>query len=1142
MQTRIQAPADVDIEVEVPAADEELMYVLTKYSDLGPLAADNILEQGHGKGSPGLQALQFIISKELDPQGQLNFVEVSARAWRTPLCDALCAWALALTRTRKFPLQAREHALDLIRYDDGEMSEILPRSWVEQANQIIAAPSKPNYRSVSVDSQQEDTIAKQWRLIQRRDPDAPEVMNDSILKMIGLSAVKENLRDIYHRIKLSQEQNDGAAASYNVRFEGNPGTGKTTIARHYGMFLQQLKVLPDKSVFKETSGAKLIADGVKGLTKLLDEAKKAGGGVVFADEAYQLISDREGKKVLDFILPLAENLDSEFGPLVWIFAGYKKQMETLFEYNDGLPSRFPQRFVFEDYTDEELQQIFEDMMKYQNKPAVPVPTSPASPTQLGPTGGGYRGRGGGGSQTDRFGRSWNYVQPTSSADVSKSGWTDSLGNRTVNPISVGIRGSELVDKKGQQWIENQGIWSTRVGATQSHYPGEPPPPSTGSRVLRETPFRCDPRDLRIAIRRLGRRRGSQGFGNARAVRVTFENIRDRQAARVTEERRRGQDPDVFLLARTDLLGPDISEQSLQKSKAWRTLDNLEGLQPVKESVAQLLSLVLKNVVREQREEPLYEITLNRLFLGNPGTGKTTVATLYGKILVDLGLLSKGEVIEKCASDFVGDVLGSSEKTTRSILQTAEGNVLVIDEAYSLYSGGQGPSASNDPYKTAVIDTIVEQVQARPGADSAVVMLGYQAQMENMMSKVNPGLSRRFQIENAFQFPDFDDAALVRILMQKGHDQALLLGLNVAKRAVLALAKARAKPNFGNAGAVDNILSKAVSRMQMRTNAIELIPEDFEYAGDGPDGDVLETLFDGLIGCREVQKTMDELRCTVEFSLEQGKAPVDSVSLNYLFLGSPGTGKTTVARRMGKMFNALGLLATDEMKEIKASDLITGYVGQAGEKTREVLRAIRGGVLFIDEAYQLNPARGGNFMTEVVDELVGALTEEEFKGKLLVILAGYDQDMEEMLAINPGLKSRFSERVHFPNFDVNATAQLLLMELDKQKIPLHTADTNDVCRLAQKLVDSEDFGNGRDVVTWANNIYREVAKAPRQKRATTFSSSLVQADKALQVMLKSRAVREGGPQCVTLPTGRTATMDQKVKFTGLTQNLQVDPAV
>ena len=100
-----------------------------------------------------------------------------------------------------------------------------------------------------------------------------------------------------------------------------------------------------------------------------------------------------------------------------------------------------------------------------------------------------------------------------------------------------------------------------------------------------------------------------------------------------------------------------------------------------------------------------------------------MAAIYGQILSDLGLLSKGEVILKVASDFLGETLGSSEKTTQGILNSAEGCVLVIDEAYSLYTGGSTGSGTNNPYKTAVIDTIVEKVQAKPGSDIAVVMIG-----------------------------------------------------------------------------------------------------------------------------------------------------------------------------------------------------------------------------------------------------------------------------------------------------------------------------------------------------------------------------------------------------------------------------------
>lgn len=232
----------------------------------------------------------------------------------------------------------------------------------------------------------------------------------------------------------------------------------------------------------------------------------------------------------------------------------------------------------------------------------------------------------------------------------------------------------------------------------------------------------------------------------------------------------------------------------------------------------------------------------------------------------------------------------------------------------------------------------------------------------------------------------------------------------------------------------------------------------------------------------------------------------------------GTGKTTCARKMSAMFHALGLLPGDGMFEAKASDLVTGYTGQAGKCTREILRKSLGGVLFIDEAYQLDPARGGTYMIEAVDELVGALTEEEFMGKLIVILAGYNADMENMLKTNPGLKSRFSERVQFDDFDAGTVSDLLVMQLRKDGIPLCGLDTMKLNMLAKQLINEsgDSFGNGRDVVTWSKKVYEVVANKFSQDTHVhgdySFSSSLEDVSVALEQMLESRRAREGGQAC------------------------------
>lgn len=301
--------------------------------------------------------------------------------------------------------------------------------------------------------------------------------------------------------------------------------GKTTVARLYAKLLTSLGVLPG-SDFVETTGSRLAQEGVAGAKTLIEKIQNAGGGAFFLDEAYQLTASHNygGGQVLDFLLAEIEN---NVGKIVFILAGYNKQMEKFFEHNPGLTSRIPYSLQFGDYSDDELLRI---LCQYIFKK--------------------YSGK-------------------------------------------MNIEGGE------------HGLY------------------------------------MRIAVGRLGRGRDREGFGNARALQIQFSKISERQADRLTRERKDGVSPDDFYLTKEDLIGPDPSE-AIIKSEAWRKLQELIGLDTVKETIRAMIDRIQLNYQRELQEKPLIEVSLNRVFLGSPGTGKTSVAKLYGRILADLGLLSNGE--------------------------------------------------------------------------------------------------------------------------------------------------------------------------------------------------------------------------------------------------------------------------------------------------------------------------------------------------------------------------------------------------------------------------------------------------------------------------------------------------------------------
>ena len=242
-------------------------------------------------------------------------------------------------------------------------------------------------------------------------------------------------------------------------------------------------------------------------------------------------------------------------------------------------------------------------------------------------------------------------------------------------------------------------------------------------------------------------------------------------------------------------------------------------------------------------------------------------------------------------------MGISEKNTKGILASTIGNVLVIDEAYGLLGGGgEGGGPQSDPYRTAVIDTIVAEVQSTPGEDRCVLLLGYKDQMEDMFQKVNPGLSRRFPLDSAFTFEDFNDEELGQIFDLKIEQQGFRTSEASRNVALDVLRRARNRPNFGNAGEIDILLNKAKAQFQQRlvkhgppSNSAILVESDFDedFNRSTRAETNVRSLFQGVVGCEEIVSQLEGYQHIARTPKPLSMNPKDHLPINFLFRGPPG---------------------------------------------------------------------------------------------------------------------------------------------------------------------------------------------------------------------------------------------------------------
>ncbi|MFC0214719.1 AAA family ATPase [Paenibacillus chartarius] len=255
--------------------------------------------------------------------------------------------------------------------------------------------------------------------------------------------------------------------------------------------------------------------------------------------------------------------------------------------------------------------------------------------------------------------------------------------------------------------------------------------------------------------------------------------------------------------------------------------------------------------------------------------------------------------------------------------------------------------------------------------------------------------------------------------------------------------------------------------------------------DGPLSDIFKEL-NGMIGLDNVKSLVHEIYALLQISRFRAEAGLlhNSHVYHMIFKGSPGTGKTTVARLMGRMFHALGVLSKGHFIEVERADLVGEYIGHTALKTRELMKKAMGGILFIDEAYSL--ARGGekDFGKEAIDCLVKGM--EDKKNEFILILAGYSEEMEAFLATNPGLPSRFPIQVEFEDYSIEQLVQICeLLAKEREYMLLPQA----IIKLKQHLAEEKAaqwraFSNAR----YVRNVLEKAIRHQAVRLLGTYTTS------------------------------------------------------
>lgn len=522
-------------------------------------------------------------------------------------------------------------------------------------------------------------------------------------------------------------------------------------------------------------------------------------------------------------------------------------------------------------------------------------------------------------------------------------------------------------------------------------------------------------------------------------------------------------------ANIDLVGPEYVHGTEFRRKTlgevMAEFDRYVGVDDIKSKV----ETIARNIQEDVRNGRKPKIRDHFRFLGNPGTGKTTMARIFGEALNALGALPVGHFTEIGADAMISQYISDSPKLVEKWINKAMGGILFIDEAYQFVNSDHGKDA---------VDSLIRHAENNRG-NLVIIIAGYEKDMEGLM-KLNDGFKSR--INETVYFRDYTPEELTEIFrgMVRNGEEGYGIGEDAEAQLLnyfRNMYNMRQK-DFGNARDVRNAYSAAVKRVKERLSehpgtprAITLADLQGKEAGRKRTvDDILESL-DDMVGMSNLKK---DIRSIVAKAIIQkqkvarGLASPENEGIHIAITGNPGTGKTEVAKRLGQVFKAAGILPTDKVVVKEKKHLLDSYANSAAKNMDAAVDEALGGILFIDEAYSLIPMDNPNQKSQdgvaAVESLMTRMLNDA--GKFITVIAGYKNLIDEFIAnANPGLSSRFTDRIHIEDYSATDLEAIYMQQVRRHKM---TIDPEAEERLRKAICDmvackDENFGNARDAI-------------------------------------------------------------------------------